>query len=88
MISKTIKQIFDLAIMSDARKFTKYLSKDCTVKVSRRFKVDKRDTRQSFVVSFGKPNYAERKFIKSCLKAKEPFPVKKIQTKTFPVRSA
>lgn len=27
----------------------------------------------------GKPNHQERKFIKACVKAKEPFPVKKIR---------
>jgi hypothetical protein len=31
------------------------------------------------VVTIGKPNYAERKFIELAKKAGEPFPIKKIQ---------
>lgn len=35
-------------------------------------------------LTVGKPNYAERVFIKNCLAANEPFPVKKVQLKYFP----
>lgn len=35
------------------------------------------------VLKIGKPNVAERKFVKLCLKAKEPFPIKKIQIKPY-----
>ena len=38
-------------------------------------------THKEIVVSFGKPNYQERQFIKNCKIVKEPFPVKKIQLK-------
>lgn len=33
------------------------------------------------VLTIGKPNYQEREFIKLCKKAKEPFPIKKVQLK-------
>jgi len=33
------------------------------------------------VFKVGKPNYAEREFIRLCKKAKDPFPVKDIQVK-------
>lgn len=34
-------------------------------------------------LTIGKPNYAEREFIKLCQKANEPFPVKKLQLKVY-----
>lgn len=33
----------------------------------------------NIALKMGKPNYQERQFIKACVKAKEPFPVKKIR---------
>jgi len=36
------------------------------------------------VLTIGRPNYAEREFIKLCKKAGEPFPVKKMQLKFYP----
>ena len=36
------------------------------------------------ILTIGKPNYLEREFIKKCVKAKEPFPVKKIQFQNWP----
>lgn len=33
----------------------------------------------TILVTIGKPNYDEREFIASCIKAKEPFPIEKIQ---------
>ena len=35
------------------------------------------------VMKIGRPNYAEREFIKLCKKAGEPFPVKKVQLKLY-----
>jgi len=34
-------------------------------------------------LTIGKPNYAEREFIKLCQKSDEPFPIKKIQLKLY-----
>jgi len=68
-----------LSRFPEYRKGTKYLSSELTVKATRRHKLDKRDKNQEFVVTVGRPNYAEREFIKKCKKAGEPFPVKKVQ---------
>lgn len=60
----------------------KYLSDKLVVRATRpRFegKVSKGNLHVSLVI--GKPNFAQREFIKMCKKAKEPFPVKKIQVK-------
>ena len=40
----------------------------------------------SVILTAGKPNSKEHEFVKQCKKAKEPFPVKKIQIKLFPVK--
>ena len=71
-------------LATDAVLATKYLSKYETVKARRvcyNGKIDKRSKRITVVVSLGRPNYAEREFIKKCQKAREPFPVKRIQLK-------
>ena len=40
---------------------------------------------ESFILSFGRPNYREREFLKQCKRAGEPLPVKKIQLQFIPV---
>lgn len=57
-----------------------------TVKLTRRFKYDGRNSRHDFVLTIGAPNYREREFIKQCQKAGEPFPVRKVQLKFYPVK--
>lgn len=40
----------------------------------------------ALVVKIGKPNYAEREFIKDCLAAGEKFPIRKLQLRWFPAK--
>jgi len=63
---------------------TKFISPLLTIKVTRRLKPYKRNLRNEFVVTIGKPNYSALAFIKDCKKAKEPFPVQKIQFTPYP----
>lgn len=49
------------------------------IKATRRHKLDRRESREEFVVTVGAPNYLERIFVKQALKAKELFPIDKIQ---------
>jgi len=67
---------------------TYYESPKRTVRVTRHSKrmATKRDRYAQYVVSIGQPNYLARAFIKLALKAKEPFPIKKIQLKHYPVK--
>ena len=64
-----------------ARRATKYLSPILVVKVSARLYGGKRirELQESVIVTVGKPNHRERIWIKAAKKAKEPFPVKRIQ---------
>ncbi len=59
-----------------------YISPNRTIKATRkRFKGKFSRSTTELLFTDGKPNYTERKRIKELVKAKEPFPVKKIQLK-------
>lgn len=62
-----------------AKKATKYLDEKTVVKASRRFKQQKGERLVDVVLTCGRPNYAERQFIKDCRSAGEAFPVRKVQ---------
>ena len=70
-------------VLSDVtvKKATKYIDGRTVIKCTRQGKFDGRNKRETYLVTFGIPNYAERDFIRLCKKAKEPFPVRKIQLK-------
>jgi hypothetical protein len=70
-----------LIIQSGAKKATKYFSDKLVVKATRRGKLRKNERETEILFTFGRPNYAEREFIKRCKIAGEPFPVKKAQLK-------
>ena len=65
------------------QKVTKYVSPKLTVKVTRRKYKRGGTDGQTYLTTIGAPNYAERLFVKSCTKAGEPFPVRKVQLKFF-----
>lgn len=69
---------------------TKYLSPSLIVRGVRRTWGHKPSTRGNIQITLtiGKPNYAEREFIKLCKKAKEPFPVKNTQLKFWKPKKA
>ena len=91
VIGNVVRTLIEL----DAKKVTAYLSENLTVKASRvmyaptkrvgrrkvrgKPRINGRDTRADIAVTVGVPNYAERRFIKACKAAGEPFPVKKLQ---------
>lgn len=82
----SFKKTIEALYKSDARKVTNFISTQLVIKATRQFRVDKRNTRETILVTYGSPNYAERLFIKACQKAGEPFPVKKLQLKHWPVK--
>jgi hypothetical protein len=77
--------VSSLIVMSDQRKATKFLGPNLVVKLTSQRKYSKRERQRTFLLTIGKPNYAERKFVKECKKAGEPFPVEKVQLKAHPV---
>jgi len=78
-------QLIETLVAAKAWKATKYISDKEIVRVSRtryQFGFDRGNL--ELTLTKGKPNYAEREFIKLCKKAGEPFPVKKVQLKYLP----
>lgn len=65
------------------RKATRFLAPDLVVKAAGRHKPRKASRQMEVVVTIGKPNYAERAFIRQAKKAGEPFPVKRVQVKEW-----
>jgi len=70
------------------RRATYYVGPKMTVKATRQRRVDGRSRQETLIVTFGSPNFAERKFIKACLASGEPFPVKKVQLTWWPIKKA
>lgn len=72
-------------VLSDftVRKAIKYIKPGFVLKATRQFKPRRNATSHTVIVTFGNPNFRERQFVKACLKAGEPFPVKKIQLKFY-----
>ena len=78
-----IQKIVDQMFSNGAWKGTMYISPTQIIRITRVLSHGKLVTGTSFnlVVTVGRPNYSEREFIKVCKKAKETFPIKKIQFK-------
>lgn len=71
--------VINMLELTDAKSIIYYLDAETVVKCTRIHKHNKRHRSESFVLTFGKPNYAERKFIKLCQQAEQSFPVNKLQ---------
>lgn len=71
------------ACMLGFRKAYVVLDPNTVVTAARRFRSDARHRSTTLILTLGKPNYEVRKFIKLCKKAKEPFPVRKIQLEAY-----
>lgn len=81
---QAISQVLGAAFIdASVQRATFYASPKYTIKATRRFRPRKNDAYESYVLTLGVPNYAEREFIKKCKKAGEPFPVKKIQLRFY-----
>jgi len=79
-----VKKIIEALLKSQASVATKFISDKLIFRASRITHKGKfAKNRVEILLIIGKPNFAEREFIKKLKKAGEPFPVKKIQLK-FP----
>jgi len=74
-------ELAEAIMLIGVKKATKYLSPTEVVKATRRGKPGKRAKQTEILFTVGSPNYAERLFIKDCVKASVSFPVKKVQLK-------
>lgn len=68
----------------DLKKATKFLDEKTCITATRPSRDLKTDRSRSYVLTIGRPNYANRAFIRAAKKAGEPFPVRKLLLKWFP----
>ena len=71
--------IWSLSIYN-IKSMVKYLSPKKRIKITKSRHI--KDGLQG-MITIGRPNYREKKFISLCIRAKEPFPIRKIQYKFF-----
>jgi len=79
-------KVIEAVLTGKYTRATQYISPNFIVRAVRKLcgkRIDKRDKSVNIVLTVGKPNYLEREFIKLCHKAKEPFPIKKVQLKLY-----
>lgn len=80
---KFVGETVNFLVDTSSRKATKYVSDKLVINATRRTyqgKIRKWENIE-VVLKIGRPNYAERQFIKLLKASKEPFPVKNIVTK-------
>lgn len=89
-IGSLVGKVFVTATKAGAHKATKYWSEKEVVRVTQRLERGKipRGKNISVSVAIGRPNYVERKFIKTAKRAGVKFPLGKIQLKFPPKRKA
>ena len=83
-LTKDVADLFDCFWDRNLKKATKYCAKDYTMKLTHIGKIGGKERISEYKLTIGRPNYLERIFIKKCIKAEEPFPIKKIQLKFYP----
>ncbi len=81
---KVFGDLAEAILEGGAIQAVKYYSPKLRVKATRRLfngKIDKRSKEVEILLTVGPPNFYERRFIRQAEKAKEPFPIKKLQLK-------
>ena len=87
----TFAQVIEVLWRTDSRQAIKYITEKLVVKATRRAyrgRPERKRGNNTFLVTFGRPNYLEREFIKKAKAAKELFPIKRCQLRGFPARKA
>lgn len=80
-LKNVIAQLIKLTLNGSVIRATKYISEKEIVRAVRRTYGGKMRGNAEIHLTIGVPNYQEREFIKKAKKAKESFPIKKIQIK-------
>lgn len=87
VLKATNAVLSNLLAVPNIKNATKFLTPKRTVRGTVIGKPRKNEGRVCVSLSIGVPNYRERKFIKDCQQAGEPFPVAKVQLKLRPEKS-
>ena len=80
-VATACRALVTVLVGQRAKRATKFLSHHLTVKATHRGKWDARDGRNEILLTWGKPNWKEQRFLTKIQRAGEPLPVKKIQIK-------
>lgn len=82
---KYVENVIGVLIATKAHRATKYISDKQIIRATRRGYNNqiRKGENIDIVLTIGRPNFAERKFIKMCKNAGEPFPVRNIIIKKF-----
>lgn len=83
---KAFSKVVNALVASVAKSATLYLAPNLVVRATWRHKPKANHTREEMVLTFGAPNYLERLFVKQAVKAHEPFPIRKVLLKAWPVK--
>ena len=86
ILQKPYNDVFKAILAVNVIQATKYISPKLIMRLTKTRhgkKMPHINDNISCTLTIGRPNYLERDFIKLCEKAKEPFPVKKIQLKLY-----
>lgn len=75
-LERGVVQVFKSTMGWGARKATCYINDRLVVRATRRQKPDGRAKRVEMVLTYGAPNFVERRFIRLCDKAGEKLPTK------------
>ena len=78
-----LDRLYAIMEKTGARKITKFISTKRTIKLTRTFRMDKKNKRETFVLTTGEPNSKESRYIKMAIIAKVKFPINKLQIKYY-----
>lgn len=82
---KALAQVVEILMSeADVRMATIYFDGQTVIRGTARHRLDARARSTTIVLTVGKPNFVERRFIRLCRQAKEPLPVRKVQLKFWP----
>lgn len=87
-MSTKFQEMIDLLFSNPKLKtVTQYISPLNVVRVTKSNKHNNRKKRSNtYLVTVGKPNYKSALFVKACVKAGEPFPVRRLQLDYYPLK--
>lgn len=74
----------DVLCSTTVRRATAFISPTLTIKATAQRRQDKRSTSATCLVTVGRPNFLEQRFIRQCQKAGMVFPLNQIQWKLWP----
>ena len=81
---KYFQKVCAALLAGDCKSAIQYIDTKTVIKATWMYKPNGRNSRETIIISFGVPGYREAAFVKACVKAGEPFPVKKVQLRPYP----